>query len=52
MALAWDALARIVENADIAKINLNLEDQARRNSAAKNGDYFKEYLIDNRHCEC
>ena len=38
VALAWDALARIVENADTAKINLNLEDQAKTNSAAKNRD--------------
>ena len=38
MTLAWDALEMTVENADFARISLNLVDQEKRNSVVKNGD--------------
>ena len=38
VTLAWDALEMTVENADFARINLNLVDQEKRNSVVKNGD--------------
>lgn len=38
MAVAWGALEVTVVNAGFVKINQNLVDQARRNSAVKNED--------------